>query len=185
MSNARKIARNIRLAEEKKARRQQRLDNRMNNFSWDTLEEMRINCHKTIANNAMLVREILKHPDLANADPVDVNRVASIATTVTNELVAQLDKIAAQTNGRSGELISSMDSDDFDVAVAIFDMYDNITSSIHEQYASITDTLYLLKQQIKDQENEKVQEWTDTTAELRDDSTKESAGEEERAEPAT
>ena len=60
-------------------------------------------------------------------------------------------------NGRTGPILNhDLSGTDFDDALVVYDRYESLTTSIVEQYASITDALHALKTQItanKDKDN--------------------------------
>ena len=163
MTNIRKINRNKRKQANKRQKsllnKQLKKQNTLygetkDDYNWDTLNEMHQECARTVLKNNILIREVLKHPDLKDAEEKDVQRVISVTARVSNELNAQLTQIQTHTEGKSGELSMDVHSSDFDTALVVFDLYDNLSSSIVEQYASITDTLYVLKHQLQEMKND-------------------------------
>ena len=147
MTNPRKIARASKKVQATTERKLEKKNARVD-FTWATLSEMHTECATTIARNAEIVREVIRHEDLKDADPVDLARIATVTTKLTVELTKELVVIRGHTDGKSGPLSHNVHSSDFDTALIVFDLYDNLTASITDQYASITDALYVLRQQL-------------------------------------
>ena len=137
--NGRKVARNMKKTKDKKARR------KGNMFSWNDIDDLYNSCLSTIANNLSLMRKVTE----LNEEEVDYNKINEtllLAGTVSKELYSEVKSVHATHSQHSGR-IAGMEQND--LALIVLDRYQNLTSSITEQYSMLLDALYLASKEEK------------------------------------